>query len=295
MMVLSFFLHFKKVIMKKVAVLVDGGFFISRVLFTARKYYKNHNFTSDKLIKIYWNIVNFHCTYKQRDEMEDTLYRVYFYDCPPLLPTDQKKYPFPESGNSTPKSFNPKTHPPYVLRRELHTALGQTRKTALRLGKLGKETEWQLKSDVLKSLIKREKTWDEITNDDFFLDVKQKGVDTKIGLDISTLAYEKLVDKIVLVTGDSDFVPAAKLARMKGIEVVLDTLGFKVSDDLSLHVDGSHTNNMVKMIYRALECKVSPDNAESIPWWSEYIAPDRPRNKQNKRQKHANGNYRSMN
>ena len=28
---------------------------------------------------------------------------------------------------------------------------------------------------------------------------------------------------------------------------------------------------------------------------SEYIAPDRPRNKQNKRQKHANGNYRSMN
>ena len=74
MMVLSFFLHFKKVIMKKVAVLVDGGFFISRVLFTARKYYKNHNFTSDQLIKIYWNIVNFHCTYKQRDEMEDTYY-----------------------------------------------------------------------------------------------------------------------------------------------------------------------------------------------------------------------------
>ncbi|EPQ5795730.1 NYN domain-containing protein, partial [Escherichia coli] len=29
-------------------------------------------------------------------------------------------------------------------------------------------------------------------------------------MDITTLAYEKLVDVIVLVAGDSDFVPAAK-------------------------------------------------------------------------------------
>ncbi|HEN9525391.1 TPA: NYN domain-containing protein [Acinetobacter baumannii] len=260
--------------MKKVAVLVDGGFFISRVFFTARKYFKKHTFTADQLIKIYWSIVNFHCTYKQRDEVEDILYRVYFYDCPPLPETDQKKYPLPEpgSGHMTPKNFNPKVHPPYVLRRQLHIALGQTRKTALRLGKLGKEAEWQLKTDAIKALIKKEITWDQITNDHFFLDIKQKGVDTKIGLDISTLAYEKLVDKIVLVTGDSDFVPAAKLARMKGIEVVLDTLGFKVSDDLSLHVDGSHTYNMVKMIYRALDYQIVPDDADKIPWWNEYLA-----------------------
>lgn len=260
--------------MKKVAVLIDGGFFINRVFFTARKYYRNHKFTSSELIKIYWNIVNFHCTYKQRADMEDTLYRVYFYDCPPLAPTDQKKYPLPEvdSGHKTPKNFNPKTHPPYILRRELHTALAQTRKTALRLGKLGKETEWQLKSETLKALIKKEITWDQVTNDDFFLEVTQKGVDTKIGLDISTLAYEKLVDKIVLVTGDSDFVPAAKLARMKGLEVVLDTLGFIVSEDLSLHVDGNHTLNMVKMIYKALDCSVTPDNLDKLPWWNEYIA-----------------------
>ncbi|EIO86113.1 NYN domain-containing protein [Escherichia coli] len=32
-------------------------------------------------------------------------------------------------------------------------------------------------------------------------------------MDITTLAYEKLVDVIVLVAGDSDFVPAAKLNR----------------------------------------------------------------------------------
>ncbi|WP_250394640.1 NYN domain-containing protein [Escherichia coli] len=40
-------------------------------------------------------------------------------------------------------------------------------------------------------------------------------------MDITTLAYEKLVDVIVLVAGDSDFVPAAKHARIKGIDFIL--------------------------------------------------------------------------
>jgi uncharacterized LabA/DUF88 family protein len=42
----------------------------------------------------------------------------------------------------------------------------------------------------------------------------------------------------VLVTGDSDFVPAAKLARRGGVEFLLDPLWQKVSDELSEHVDG---------------------------------------------------------
>ena len=35
----------------------------------------------------------------------------------------------------------------------------------------------------------------------------------KLGLDIATLTLKKQVNKIVLISGDSDFVPAAKLAR----------------------------------------------------------------------------------
>lgn len=35
----------------------------------------------------------------------------------------------------------------------------------------------------------------------------------KIGLDIATFSYKRLVDQIVLISGDNDFVPAAKLAR----------------------------------------------------------------------------------
>jgi uncharacterized LabA/DUF88 family protein len=53
----------------------------------------------------------------------------------------------------------------------------------------------------------------ELIGSDVLYEVEQKGVDVRIGVDIATLAYKKLVDRIVLVTGDSDFVPAAELAR----------------------------------------------------------------------------------
>jgi uncharacterized LabA/DUF88 family protein len=39
------------------------------------------------------------------------------------------------------------------------------------------------------------------------------------------------------VTGDSDFVPAAKLARREGVEFLLDPLWQQFSEDLTEHVD----------------------------------------------------------
>ncbi|WP_204245095.1 NYN domain-containing protein [Cloacibacillus sp. An23] len=53
--------------------------------------------------------------------------------------------------------------------------------------------------------------------DDVTLNVKQKGVDMRIGLDIASVTYKKQVQRIVLISGDSDFVPAAKLARREGM------------------------------------------------------------------------------
>ena len=38
----------------------------------------------------------------------------------------------------------------------------------------------------------------------------------RVGLDIASLTLKKQVEVIVLVTGDSDFVPAMKFARREG-------------------------------------------------------------------------------
>lgn len=52
---------------------------------------------------------------------------------------------------------------------------------------------------------------------------------------------KKLAYKIVLISGDSDFVPAAKLARMEGAHFILDAMGRKVKGDLAEYIDGLKT------------------------------------------------------
>ncbi|MCG3356849.1 NYN domain-containing protein, partial [Neisseria meningitidis] len=83
-------------------------------------------------------------------------------------------------------------------------------------------TAWILKPQVMKNLLKNPST--QITENDVVLDVKQKGVDMRIGLDISSITLKKQADKIILFSGDSDFVPAAKLARREGIDFILDPM-----------------------------------------------------------------------
>ena len=60
----------------------------------------------------------------------------------------------------------------------------------------------------------------------------------KIGLDIASLAIKKMVSQIILVSGDSDFVPAAKTARREGIDFILDPVWNPIDPDLHVHIDG---------------------------------------------------------
>ena len=71
----------------------------------------------------------------------------------------------------------------------------------------------------------------------------------KLGIDVASLVLKKQVDQIILISGDSDFVPAAKLARREGIDFVLDPLWTHVSPDLFEHIDGmkSHHFNQIKL------------------------------------------------
>lgn len=60
----------------------------------------------------------------------------------------------------------------------------------------------------------------------------------KIGLDIASLSYKHQVDQIILISGDSDFVSASKLARREGIDFILDPLGATIKPALFEHIDG---------------------------------------------------------
>lgn len=56
---------------------------------------------------------------------------------------------------------------------------------------------------------------------DFIPKFQQKGVDMRIGLDMATIAANRSVDLIALMTNDTDCAPAMKLVRRAGIQVAL--------------------------------------------------------------------------
>ena len=90
----------------------------------------------------------------------------------------------------------------------------------------------------MKALCANKIIFSYITEDDFRLDIKQKTMDMKLGTDIASITLKKQVDQIILIAGDSDFVPAAKLARREGVDFILDQMGQTINDDLNEHIDG---------------------------------------------------------
>lgn len=78
----------------------------------------------------------------------------------------------------------------------------------------------------------------DIKETDVIYDLRQKGIDMKIGVDIASMALKKFVSQIVLISGDADFVPASKLARREGVDFILDPMWNPIDDLLFGHIDG---------------------------------------------------------
>ena len=209
----------------KTAILVDGGFFLRRF---PQIYPTKTGDDPDVVAATVLGLAFDHI--RRQERARNDLYRIFFYDCPPLT----KKLHLPISG----RAIDMAKTKPALFRTALHEALKRQRKVALRLGRLSDFADWQLKPAVLKQLRRRERDWSQLSDDDFEPGVRQKAVDMKVGLDIASLAYKQQVDQIVLVAGDADFVPAAKLARREGVDFILDPLWSSVPADLHEHIDG---------------------------------------------------------
>lgn len=77
-----------------------------------------------------------------------------------------------------------------------------------------------------------------LTDADFDPDFEQKGVDMRLGLDIANYASDGVVDRIILLTGDTDCLPAMKHARIAGRQIVLICLpNSKPAPELLWHTD----------------------------------------------------------
>ena len=152
------------------------------------------------------------------------LHRVYWYDAPPL----NTRVPKPLRGGHVNFAATPLGRSNAALLKELcelpHVSVRRGdlafRGWKIRQGKLGAR-------DPCVTL----------TADDLEPSVHQKGVDMRLGLDIAALTLKAHVGVIVLIAGDSDFVPAMKFARREGVQIFLVTLGHSVRADMREHSD----------------------------------------------------------
>ena len=202
------------------AILVDGGFYRRRA---ARLFgHKDPEQRAAELLE--------YCR-RHTKKAKSRLYRIFYYDCPP-----SKKVLFHPLSRTT---VNLGKTPDHDWMVQFHQALVKKRKVALRRGELLEtQSGYQLKQDKLKQLLAGTITVEDLGESDFTLDITQKGVDMRLGLDIATLAANRQVNQIIMIAGDSDFVPAAKHARRAGIDFVLDPMWARISDSLHEHIDG---------------------------------------------------------
>lgn len=204
------------------AILIDGGFFRKR----AKHLWGEHS--AEETANALYTYALRHL--KEHGTSHD-LYRIFYYDCPPV--SKQVYHPLRK------RTVNLGATAEFAWMTAFLECLKSKRKMALRLGVLDDNNSvYALKYQTVKGICAGTRSVESLTENDFELSIRQKGVDMKIGIDIASLSYKKQVNQIVLISGDSDFVPAAKLARREGVDFVLDSMSMDIRPDLFEHIDG---------------------------------------------------------
>ena len=147
---------------------------------------------------------------KEHEFLRDhELLRIYFYHAAPATHTLKN----PISGQEIDLSKSPI----YRYNESLIQSLETQPDMAVRLGVVS-VNGWMVGERAFNDMIQQPR---QIEERDLVPNIGQKGVDLRIALDISRLALRSIVDTMVVVTGDSDFVPAFKFARREGLRIYL--------------------------------------------------------------------------
>lgn len=220
--------------MTKTAILIDGGFYRKRA-----KYLWGEKSAEDRAKELEaYCMAHLH----QKDGGQNRqLYRIFYYDCAPIG-RRSVYHPLTKKNVDLDKSNT------YTWTTVFLEELKRRRKFAIRLGELSEQMHYNLRPDVTKKLLQGKLSLDELTENDFVFVTQQKGVDMRIGIDIASMTYKHQIDQIILIAGDSDFVPAAKMARREGIDFILDPMWSEIRPNLFEHIDGlsSHWKKVSK-------------------------------------------------
>lgn len=190
----------------KVAVLIDGGFFLKRYRFI---FHDGTALKPEIVSKRLHTMAFQHCEEKHSGiPVRHDLYRIFYYD----------SFPFSKKSHNpiTKKAIDFLKTPVAQFRLQLFEELKKKRKVALRLGFLKESGYWEIRPEKVKALLRREITINQLQENDVFYDLKQKGVDIRIGLDIASLALKSLLIKSSLFPGIQILCLRQKSLAVKG-------------------------------------------------------------------------------
>jgi uncharacterized LabA/DUF88 family protein len=185
--------------MKKTALLIDGGWFckgLGKILKQPNGWPSAATVVKNAKIIL---------------QSDEELFRIFYYDCEPFA----REVTNPVDGSK----INYQTMPAYAARQQFFFDLGQTAHVALRRGEL-KARGWEFSAAYRKALMSGGAPIAP-TPKDVYPNFEQKGVDMRIGIDVATLSLKRIVDRIILFSGDTDMIPALKLARREGLQVFM--------------------------------------------------------------------------
>ena len=219
--------------MTKAAILIDGGYFLKRLPNVRPDIDATDPESVVRAVEqlIRGHLIQLNEVHRVADIFQ-LLYRTFYYDARPY----RRQAHTPIAKNA----INYAVSPQAIFRNRLFDALHGCPNLAVRLGDVRRsgDRSWILRAQPQQDLLKGRITVDELTDDDFIPALRQKGVDMRIGLDIASITLKRQANIVVLVAGDADFVPAAKLARREGTQFILDPLWQNVPRDLLEHIDG---------------------------------------------------------
>jgi uncharacterized LabA/DUF88 family protein len=170
--------------MTKVAILIDGGFFLKR-LPSVRKDIDAANAAA--VAKAIGQL-----TYRHLEHLNGTvaasspwslLYRCFYYDARPYT----RKGHRPVSGKAIDYAKTPEAQ----FRLALFDKLRKQPNVVVRLGEVIRERSWVLKEDTQAALLKGQLTIERLTDDDFLPAFRQKAVDMRIGVDMASITLKK--------------------------------------------------------------------------------------------------------
>ena len=219
--------------MAKTAILVDGGYYLKR----ANRLWGDSVAPEERARELHEYALR-HITQKREAKIEDerrSLYRIFFYDCPPIQNVNVWQ---PWDGKN--HCFNAKD-PVYAWKTRFFECLSAMRKVAMRMGQVTVGgLHYAMNERAINDVVSGRRAVQSLKKSDYRLvGLKQSGVDMRIGIDVASMADDHIVSQIVLIAGDSDFVPAIKYARRRGIDFLVDPMGNKhVRSDLAEESDG---------------------------------------------------------